>query len=288
LFLILFGTWEGVMDNITGLLDLTTWGYVLVTLLLTQVTIVSVTVYLHRAQAHHSLVVGDKLALFFRTWLWLTTGMITKEWVAIHRKHHAKCEMLEDPHSPIVWLEEVTSRWKRFFLMIWFVMFAGVRMYVHESRIPETMERFGAGTPDDWFEKNIFTRFPKLGVSIMLVLDLILFGAIPGFLIWIVQMAWIPIFAAGVINGVGHFWGYRNFENAHRRTGVVDASKNFLPWGIFIGGEELHNNHHAFELSPKFSVRWFEFDIGWVWIQIFDFFGLIKSIRRDRIGTYEE
>lgn len=290
------------MDLYSGVFALSFWECTLVTLLLTHVTIAAVTIFLHRGQAHRSVefevptsrftravlwmlfkydvLTWAPVAHFFRYWLWKTTGMVEKEWVSIHRKHHARCEMEGDPHSPIVWLEGVTGQWRRALYMCWFVFFAGVRMYVRESRVRETMEKHGAGTSNDWIERNVYSRFPKLGILLMLTTNIVLFGVVPGFFIWLVQMFWIPIFAAGVINGIGHFVGYRNFESCHRRTGVVDSSRNIVPWGILIGGEELHNNHHADELSAKLSVKWYEFDIGWLYIRIFHALGLIGSIRQ--------
>ena len=236
-----------------GLIDLPWWGYVVVTLVLTHITIAAVTIYLHRHQAHRALELGPLPSHFFRLWLWLTTGMNTREWASIHRKHHAKCESAEDPHSPQVYgLPRV--------------LFAGVFLYVREAKNAETLTRYGHGTPDDWIERRLYTPYQKLGVAIMLAIDILLFGAWPGVLIWAVQVAWIPFWAAGVINGVGHFWGYRNYNCA-------DASTNIFPWGIFIGGEELHNNHHAFATSARLSNRWFEVDIGWLYIRILSALG---------------
>jgi stearoyl-CoA desaturase (Delta-9 desaturase) len=240
----------------SGFIQLPWWGYVLVTLALTHVTIAGVTIFLHRYQAHRALELGQLASHFFRLWLWLSTGMVTKEWAAIHRKHHAKCETQDDPHSPQV-------------LGLNRVLWGGVFLYVKESRNPDTMERYGHGTPDDWVEHHLYTPFHKLGVVIMLVADIVLFGAGPGVLIWAAQMVWIPFWAAGVINGIGHFWGYRNFASA-------DASSNILPWGILIGGEELHNNHHAFATSAKLSNKWYEFDIGWLYIRILEILGMAK------------
>jgi stearoyl-CoA desaturase (delta-9 desaturase) len=191
---------------------------------------------------------------FFRAWLWLTTGMVTKEWAAIHRKHHAKCETAEDPHSPQI---HGINR----------VLWAGVFLYVRESYNKETLERYGHGTPDDWAERNIYSSHAAAGILLMLALDLLAFGLVPGALIWATQIAWIPFWAAGVINGVGHFFGYRSY-------GVADASTNIIPWGILIGGEELHNNHHAFASSAKLSSKWYEFDIGWMYIRLMEIFGL--------------
>jgi stearoyl-CoA desaturase (delta-9 desaturase) len=238
----------------SGLFDLPWWGYALVALGLTHVTIAAVTIFLHRCQAHRALELHPVVSHFFRLWLWLTTGMITKEWAAIHRKHHAKCETAEDPHSPQIY---GINR----------VLWAGVFLYVKESYNKETLERYGHGTPDDWMERNVYTRHAMVGVLSMLAIDLLAFGLVPGALIWITQIAWIPFWAAGVINGVGHFFGYRNY-------GVADASTNIVPWGILIGGEELHNNHHAFASSAKLSSKWFEFDIGWMYIRLMEMLGL--------------
>ena len=236
-----------------GIIELPWWGYVLVTLALTHVTIAGVTIFLHRHQAHRALDLGPLPSHFFRLWLWLTTGMVTREWAAIHRKHHAKCETDADPHSPQV-------------LGLNRVLWTGVFLYVKESRNRETMERYGHGTPDDWLERNLYSPMHKLGVVLTLLVDIALFGVWPGSLIWAVQMAWIPFWAAGVVNGIGHFWGYRNFACA-------DASTNFFPLGILIGGEELHNNHHAFARSAKLSSRWYEFDIGWLYIRLMEMLG---------------
>ena len=241
---------------LSGLIDLPWWGYVLVTLGMTHVTIAGVTIYLHRHQAHRALELGPLPSHFFRFWLWLTTGMITKEWAAIHRKHHAKCETAEDPHSPQV-------------LGLNRVLWGGVFLYVRESYNRETLDRYGHGTPDDWLERRIYTPLHKVGIVVMLAADLVLFGAGPGVLIWAVQMVWIPFWAAGVVNGVGHYWGYRNFACA-------DASTNIVPWGILIGGEELHNNHHTFATSAKLSNKWYEFDIGWGYIRLLEMLGMAR------------
>lgn len=241
----------------SGLIDLPWWGYILVALALTHVTIASVTIFLHRHQAHRALELHTIPSHFFRFWLWLTTGMITREWAAIHRKHHAKCETDQDPHSPQV-------------LGIRKVLFEGAELYRAESRNAETIKRYGHGTPDDWVERNVYRR-NSVGLGIMLVINVILFGPI-GLTIWAVQMLWIPIWAAGVINGIGHYFGYRNFDCA-------DASTNIVPWGILIGGEELHNNHHSFATSAKLSAKWYEFDIGWMYIRILEMLGLAK-VRR--------
>jgi stearoyl-CoA desaturase (delta-9 desaturase) len=239
---------------LSGLVDLPWWGYVIATLVLTHITIASVTIFLHRHQAHRALDLHPLPSHFFRLWLWLTTGMVTKEWAAIHRKHHAKCETAEDPHSPQV-------------LGINRVLWAGVFLYVKESRLRETMERYGHGTPDDWIERKVYTPLQKWGIVLMLIADVLIFGLVPGVLIWGVQMLWIPFWAAGVINGIGHFWGYRNYE-------CEDASRNIVPWGILIGGEELHNNHHAYATSAKLSSKWYEFDIGWLYIRMLESLGL--------------
>jgi len=238
----------------SGILDLPWWGLVLVALGLTHVTIASVTIFLHRHQAHRALDLHPIASHLFRFWLWLTTGMVTKEWAAIHRKHHAKCETPEDPHSPQV-------------LGINRVLWGGVFLYVNESHKPETMERYGHGTPDDWVERNVYSRHAILGLTLMGVVNLLLFGLVPGVLILLTQIVWIPFWAAGVINGIGHYWGYRSF-------GVADASKNIVPIGILIGGEELHNNHHAYATSAKLSAKWYEFDIGWMYIRLLEAFGL--------------
>jgi stearoyl-CoA desaturase (delta-9 desaturase) len=229
-----------------GLIDLPWWGYVIFTLVMTHVTIASVTIFLHRSQAHRALDLHPAVSHFFRFWLWLTTGMVTKEWVAIHRKHHAKVETPDDPHSPQTRGIE-TVFWK------------GTELYRAESRNEETMAKYGHGVPDDWIERNLYSRFSWQGVGLMLAVNLVLFGPI-GATIWAVQMMWIPVTAAGIINGIGHYWGYRNFACA-------DASTNIVPWGILIGGEELHNNHHAYGTSAKLSSQWYEFDIGWVYIR---------------------
>jgi len=241
---------------LSGVFALPWWGYVLVTLVLTHITIVSVTIFLHRHQAHRALDLSPLASHFFRLWLWLTTGMVTKEWAAIHRKHHAKCETPDDPHSPQVF---GINR----------VLWGGVFLYVREAWNKETLQRYGHGTPNDWLENHLYTPWHKLGIVLMLAIDIILFGALPGILIWIVQMLWIPFWAAGVINGIGHYWGYRNFNCA-------DASTNIVPWGILIGGEELHNNHHSFATSAKLSNRWYEFDIGWMYICILSALGMAR------------
>jgi stearoyl-CoA desaturase (delta-9 desaturase) len=238
-----------------GLITLPWWGYIIAALILTHITIVSVTLYLHRHQAHRALELRPVVSHFFRFWLWLTTGMVTKEWAAIHRKHHAKVETPDDPHSP-----------RQFGIRK--VMWEGAELYRKESKNPETMEKYGHGTPDDWLERNLYTRHSGKGIVLMFAIDLALFGPI-GITIWAIQMIWIPIFAAGIINGVGHYWGYRNYE-------VADTSTNIVPWGILIGGEELHNNHHTFGSSAKFSSKWWEFDIGWLYINLMQAVGLAR------------
>jgi stearoyl-CoA desaturase (delta-9 desaturase) len=230
----------------TGLIDLPWWGYLVVMLALTHVTIAAVTIFLHRAQAHRGLDLHPAISHFFRFWLWLTTGMVTKEWVAIHRKHHAKCETAEDPHSPMIYgIKKVLAE--------------GAELYKTEAHNAETLEKYGTGTPDDWMERNIYTRYSWQGVGLMLIVNLMLFGPL-GATIWAVQMAWIPIHAAGIINGIGHYWGYRHYT-------VNDTSTNIVPIAFWIGGEELHNNHHAFPTSARFSMRWYEFDLGWMYIR---------------------
>ncbi len=236
-----------------GTWHLAWWQVILFTLALTHITMISVTVFLHRHQAHRALDLHPSVAHFFRLWLWLTTGQVTKEWAAIHRKHHAKCEQPDDPHSPQVY-------------GIRKVLFQGAELYRAESKNKDTMARYGHGTPDDWMERNLYTRFSWQGVGLMLVINLTLFGAL-GLTVWAVQMAWTPITAAGIINGAAHFWGYRNFESP-------DASTNISPWGIIIAGEELHNNHHTYPTSAKLSVKPYEFDIGWMYISILQFAGL--------------
>jgi stearoyl-CoA desaturase (delta-9 desaturase) len=238
------GTWE-----------LAWWQVLLFTLALTHITMISVTVFLHRHQAHRALDLHPSVAHFFRLWLWLTTGQVTKEWAAIHRKHHAKCEQPDDPHSP-----QIHGIRK--------VLFQGAELYRAESKNQETMARYGHGTPDDWIERNLYTRFSWQGVGLMLVINLTLFGAL-GLTVWAVQMAWTPITAAGIINGAAHYWGYRNFESP-------DASTNISPWGIIIAGEELHNNHHTYPTSAKLSVKPYEFDIGWMYISILQLAGLAR------------
>jgi len=238
----------------SGVVDLPWWGYTAAALLLTHVTIVAVTVFLHRHQAHRALELHPAVSHFFRLWLWLTTGMRTREWAAVHRKHHAKCETAGDPHSPQV-------------LGIHRVLWGGVFLYVAEAANRDTIERYGQGTPDDWLERNLYSKNVVLGLTLMGVIDVSLFGIVPGVLIFLAQIAWIPFWAAGVINGIGHFWGYRNWS-------TPDASTNIVPWGILIGGEELHNNHHAYVLSARLSNKWYELDIGWMYIRLLEALGL--------------
>lgn len=244
--------------NFYGVLDLPWWGYIVASLILTHITIICVTVFLHRHQAHRALDLHPSVSHFFRAWLWLTTGMSTKAWAAIHRKHHAKCETVDDPHSPQIFgLSKV--------------LWEGAELYRKEATNQETLDRYGQGTPDDWLERHVYTPHTSKGFIIALVVYLILFG-IPGLTMWAVQMAWIPFFAAGIINGVGHYFGYRNFE-------CNDAATNIVPWGIIIGGEELHNNHHTYPTSAKLSVKWWEFDAGWLYIRLLSMLGLAKVKR---------
>jgi stearoyl-CoA desaturase (delta-9 desaturase) len=236
-----------------GLVNASWWQIVLYTLVTTHITIASVTIYLHRHQAHRAMDLHAIPAHFFRFWLWLGTGQVTKEWVSIHRKHHAKCETAEDPHSPQAY-------------GIKKVFWEGAELYRAESKNKETMVKYGHGTPNDWVERNVYTRYSWQGVGLMMIINLALFG-VAGLAVWAVQMVWIPVTAAGIINGIGHYWGYRNFE-------APDASTNISPWGIMIGGEELHNNHHTYPTSAKFSVKPYEFDIGWVYIRAMEKVGL--------------
>jgi stearoyl-CoA desaturase (delta-9 desaturase) len=231
------------------------WQIVLFTLAVTHITIAAVTIFLHRAQAHRALDLGPIPSHFFRFWLWISTGMVTKEWVAIHRKHHAKCETEDDPHSP------QTRGIKT-------VLLEGSELYRAEAKNVQTLAKYGHNTPHDWLERNVYTRFSTQGVIVMLIVDVTLFGAI-GATVWAVQMAWIPVTAAGIINGLGHWWGYRNFE-------APDASTNISPWGVIIGGEELHNNHHTYPTSAKLSVKPYEFDIGWLYIRVLEALGWAK------------
>lgn len=238
-----------------GLVDASWWQLIVLTLVLTHITIASVTIFLHRSQAHRALELHAIPSHFFRFWLWMTTGMVTKEWVAIHRKHHAKCETQDDPHSPVA--HGIKT-----------VLLTGSELYRNEAKNQETLDKFGHNTPNDWIERNLYTKYSALGVTLMMIINLALFGAI-GATVWAVQMIWIPITAAGIINGLGHWWGYRNFE-------AVDASTNVSPWGVIIGGEELHNNHHTYPTSAKLSVKPYEFDIGWAYIRGLEILHLAK------------
>ncbi len=240
---------------IFGFLNLSFWGYVLATVVLTQITIASVTIYLHRNQTHRALTLHPIISHFFRLWLWMTTGMVTADWVAIHRKHHATTDVDGDPHSPVV--EGIKK-----------VFWQGAELYRAARKDRDMVAKYSHGTPKDWIERNVYSHHSAKGVVLMLLIDLFFFG-IPGLSIWAIQMMWIPLFAAGVINGIGHYWGYRNYE-------CPDAATNIIPWGFWVGGEELHNNHHTFASSAKFSVKWWEFDMGWMYICILSFFGLAK------------
>jgi len=228
---------------------------ILFTLIATHLTIICVTLYLHRGQSHRGVEFHPALAHAMRFWLWLTTGMTTKQWVAVHRKHHQNTDVEGDPHSPHVY-------------GIWNLVFGGVKYYNRAGSDAAMVMKYGMGTPKDWIERKLYTPHHRLGILVMLVIDLLLFG-LWGFLVWGVQMIWIPFFAAGVINGVGHWWGYKN-------SPTKDHSKNILPWGIWIGGEELHSNHHADISNPKFSQKWYEFDIGWFYIRTLSWLGLAK------------
>lgn len=232
------------------------WAYFSIALVLTHITIASVTLYLHRAQAHRAVDFSNPVNHFFRFWLWLTTGIVTAQWVGIHRLHHAKCETENDPHSPQI--KGVTT-----------VLFKGLFLYRAAAKDTQSVQKFSKGCPDDWLERNVYSKFPALGILTMLVVNLVLFGFVAGPLIWLVQMAWIPFWAAGVINGIGHFWGYRNYD-------CKDAARNISPIGWLIGGEELHNNHHAYPTSAKLSSKWYELDIGWGYIKILQFLGHAK------------
>lgn len=246
------------LDFLYGILNLNFWGYVLVTFVMIQVTFMGVTLYLHRDATHRSLDLHPALRHFFRLWLWMSSGIVTKEWVAVHRKHHARCETEEDPHSPVIFgLKKV--------------LLEGAELYQVQARNPETQEKYGRGTPEDWMERNVYLKYRNFGIALMVVLDLVLFG-VPGIIILAAQMLANPLMAAGVINGIGHYYGYRNFE-------CPDAARNVMPWGFLVAGEELHNNHHAFPSSAKFSVQRWEFDIGWLYIRIFQALGLAKVLR---------
>lgn len=251
---------NSMLDAVLGFLahgftGASAWTVVVYALVVTHITIAAVTIYLHRCQAHRALELHAIPSHFFRLWLWMTTGMVTKQWAAIHRKHHAKCETEEDPHSP-----QVRGIRK--------VLLEGAELYRAESKNQETMDKYGHGTPDDWVERNVYSKYSWQGVGLMLIINVMLFGFL-GLTVWAVQMLWIPITAAGIINGIGHYWGYRNYE-------CSDAATNIFPLGILIGGEELHNNHHTFATSAKLSSKWYEFDIGWLYIRIMEECGLAK------------
>lgn len=246
------------LDFLYGFLNLNFWGYVLVAFLMVQFTFMGVTLYLHRDATHRSLDLHPALRHIFRFWLWMSSGIVTREWVAVHRKHHARCETPEDPHSPVIYgLKKV--------------LLEGAELYQAAARDPELIEKYGRGTPNDWMERNVYLRHRNLGIVLMVVVDLLLFG-VPGIIIIAAQMLANPLMAAGVINGLGHHTGYRNFE-------CPDAARNVLPWGFLVAGEELHNNHHAFPSSAKFSIRSWEFDIGWAYIRVFQALGLARVIR---------
>lgn len=235
---------------------------IILTLIMTHITIVCVTVYLHRGQAHRGMTFHPALEHSMRFWLWITTGMLTKEWVAVHRLHHRKCETPEDPHSP--WIHGILK-----------VLFGGAWLYVQAKRDRRMVEQYGVGTPDDWIERNVYSRYPKLGFLSLLSVELVIFGW-AGLFMWAVQMIWIPFWAAGVVNGLGHWWGYRNGQ-------TNDKSTNISPWGVIIGGEELHANHHLNPASAKLSLKWWEFDIGWMYIRILEALGLLTLIKRQSI-----
>jgi stearoyl-CoA desaturase (delta-9 desaturase) len=246
------------LDFLYGILNLDFWGYVVVTVVMVQVTFMAVTLYLHRDATHRSLDLHPALRHVFRFWLWMSSGILTREWVAVHRKHHARCETQDDPHSPVVFgLKKV--------------LLEGAELYQAQARNAETLEKYGRGTPDDWMERNVYSRYRNFGILLMVLVDLALFG-VPGIIIIAVQMLANPLMAAGVINGIGHYYGYRNFE-------CSDAARNIVPWGLLVAGEELHNNHHAFPSSAKFSIQRWEFDIGWVYIRVFSALGLAKVLR---------
>ncbi|HEX6928125.1 MAG TPA: fatty acid desaturase [Gammaproteobacteria bacterium] len=247
-----------INNLLNGFLNAPVWAIVLYAVVAMHITVTAVTLYLHRDATHRGLDLHPAVRHFFRLWLWMTTAMLTKDWVAVHRKHHAKCETDEDPHSPqILGLKKV--------------LLEGAELYRVEANNPETLEKFGRGTPEDWVERNVYSKFPILGVSILMVINVALFGAL-GLTVWALQMITIPVLAAGVINGIGHYFGYRNFE-------CKDAATNVMPWGVIMGGEELHNNHHAYPSSAKFALRRGEFDIGWFYIKVLGLFGLAK-VRR--------
>lgn len=252
---------------IFGVLNLSFWGYLIATLVLTQITIASVTIYLHRCQSHRALTLHPVASHFFRFWLWLTTGMITAQFVAIHRKHHASTDVEGDPHSPVVF-------------GIKKVLWQGMELYSESAKDEKMIERYSHGTPKDWIEGHLYSAHSAKGRVLMLAINLLLFG-LPGISIWAVQMMWIPFWAAGVVNGLGHFWGYRNHE-------TPDAARNLIPFAFWIGGEELHNNHHTFASSAKFSLKWWEFDLGWMYILMLSFLGLAKVKKLPPKLSYEK
>ena len=231
---------------------------IILVLVMTHLTIVSVTIYLHRHQTHLALDLSAWVSHPMRFWLWLTTGMVTKEWVAIHRKHHQACETEADPHSPQV---HGIGR----------VLFGGALLYASASNDRRLVEQYGRGTPTDWIERNVYTPYNKWGFLLLLIIEVYLFHGW-GIVMWLVQMAWIPFWAAGVVNGIGHWWGYRN-------SNTTDCSRNIVPWGIIIGGEELHNNHHESPASAKLSRRWWEFDLGWMYIRLLETLSLARVKR---------
>lgn len=249
---------NSILSAMSGIVQLPWWGYVAYLFIMTQITVISITIFLHRSQAHRALDLHPIASHFFRFWLWMTSGVVTKEWAAIHRKHHAKVETDEDPHSP------QTRGLKK-------VFFEGAELYRAEAKNQETLDRYGEGTPDDWMERYVYTPHSRAGVVSMLIINFILFG-FAGVALWAGQMMFMPLFAAGVINGIGHYVGYRNFE-------PNDTSRNVTPFGIFLGGEELHNNHHAYASSAKFSAKWWEVDMGWNVIRLMQLFGLAKPKR---------
>lgn len=258
---------------------------ILFLLIATHITFVAVTLYLHRSMAHAAVKFHPIVSHFFRLWLWLTTGMVTKEWVAIHRKHHSAVDTDDDPHSPHSTGNTIIS-----------ILICGVAKYVKASRDKKMIESLSHNTPNDWVETELYSRYPAGGVVIMLFIDFFLFGY-SGLVVWAIQMAWIPFWAAGVINGLGHYFGYQNYHDTdpdrQRLTSrgapvkkQIMYSTNIIPLGIWIGGEELHNNHHAFPTSAKFSTKWYEFDIGWLYIRILRILGLCE-LRSDKKLDYK-
>ena len=241
------------LDFLYGLVKLSFWGYVLVTFILVQITMMAVTLYLHRDAAHRAVDLHPALRHFFRFWIWATSGMITGEWVAVHRKHHAFSDVPGDPHSPVL-------------LGLKKILLEGAEVYRESARDPEIVAKYGRGTPTDWLEQNVYAKHRNLGIVLLVLTDLVVFG-VPGIIILSVQLLAMPLMAAGVINGLGHAVGYRNFE-------CDNAARNLVPWGLLTGGEELHNNHHAFPSSARFSMRRAEFDIGWMWLTVFSAVGL--------------